>query len=309
MIEVTLFVKPQCPLCDDVHALLGELAAVYPHRLTVRDVSAEARLRAEFGERVPVVEVGGRRLSSPVTRENLASALAVAQAIERSYAPSRASKPGGADRATRWLTRHWLALFNSVVGVYVGLPFLAPVLLRAGLEQPARWIYLAYSFVCHQWPFRSFFLFGSRATYPRDILQATTGVDPNDLLNARNFVGNAASGFKVALCERDVAMYAGILLAGLVYALLRPRLKALHWMLWLALGVLPIALDGGSQLVSQLPFGLLPFRESTALLRTITGALFGVMSVWFAYPNVQDSMQENLGAVERSGAGSRASPA
>jgi uncharacterized membrane protein len=80
-------------------------------------------------------------------------------------------------------------------------------------------------------------------------------------------------------------------------------------MLWLALGVLPIALDGGSQLVSQLAIGLLPFRESTALLRTITGALFGVMSVWFAYPNFEDSMQENLRAVERSGAGSRVSPA
>jgi uncharacterized membrane protein len=80
-------------------------------------------------------------------------------------------------------------------------------------------------------------------------------------------------------------------------------------MLWLALGVLPIALDGGSQLVSQLPLGLLPFRESTALLRTITGALFGVMSVWFAYPNVQDSMQENLHAVEHAGTGPRTSPA
>jgi len=34
-----------------------------------------------------------------------------------------------------------------------------------------------------------------------------------------------------------------------------------------------------------------------------------VMSVWFAYPNVQDSMQENLHAVEHGGTGSRASPA
>jgi uncharacterized membrane protein len=181
--------------------------------------------------------------------------------------------------------------------------------MRAGLERPAHWIYLAYSFVCHQFPFRSFFLFGPRATYPRDILQAATGVDPNDYLHVRLFVGNAATGFKVALCERDVAMYGGILLAGLVYALLRPRLKPLHWMLWVALGVLPIALDGGSQLVSQLPIGVLPFRESTALLRTITGALFGVMSVWFAYPNVQDSMQENLQSVEGGNAATGIRPA
>jgi uncharacterized membrane protein len=149
-------------------------------------------------------------------------------------------------------------------------------------------------------------LFGPRLTYPRDILQAATGVDPNDLLNVRSFIGNAATGFKVALCERDIAMYAGILLAGLAYAVLRPHLKPLHWMLWLALGVAPIGLDGGTQLISQLPFGLLPFRESSALLRAVTGALFGVMSVWFAYPNVQESMDDNLHAVERGSPGAKA---
>ena len=269
----------------------------------------DARINADLRAQVPVVEIGGRRLAAPLTRDALASALAVAQAIERTYAVPARPAAAGADRATRWLTRHWLALFNSVVAVYVGLPFLAPVLMRAGLERPARWIYVAYSFVCHQWPFRSFFLFGPRATYPRDILQAATGVDPIDILNARTFIGNAATGFKVALCERDVAMYAGILLAGLAFGVLRPHLKPLHWTLWLALGVLPIALDGGSQLISQLPLGLLPFRESTALLRILTGALFGVMSVWFAYPNVQESMDDNLRAVESSNSGARAAAA
>jgi len=309
MIQVTLFTKPDCPPCAEVEALLRELQATYPHRVNVTDVATDSRLRAELLAKVPVVEISGRRLAAQLTREALASALAVAQAIERTYAVPARPAATGADRATRWLTRHWLALFNSVVALYVGVPFLAPVLMRAGLEMPARWIYTAYSFVCHQWPFRSFFLFGPRVTYPRDILQAATGVDPNDILGARAFVGNATTGFKVALCERDVAMYAGILLAGLAYAVLRPRLKPLHWMVWLALGVLPVALDGGSQLVSQLPLGLLPFRESTALMRIVTGALFGVMSVWFAYPNVQDSMDDNLRAVERGSSGARASPA
>jgi len=309
MIQVTLFTKPDCPPCAEVEAQLRELQATYPHHVAVTDVTADSRLRAELLAKVPVVEISGRRLAAPLTREALASALAVAEAIERTYAVPSRTAAAGADRATRWLTRHWLALFNSVVVLYVGLPFLAPVLMRAGLEMPARWIYTAYSFVCHQYPFRSFFLFGPRATYPRDILQAATGVDPNNILNARTFIGNAATGFKVALCERDVAMYAGILLAGLAYAVLRPHLKPLHWTLWLALGVLPIALDGSSQLISQLPLGLLPFRESTSLLRIVTGALFGVMSVWFAYPNVQDSMDDNLHAVERGDSGARASAA
>ena len=39
------------------------------------------------------------------------------------------------------------------------LPFLAPLLLAAGFDAPANAIYAAYQTVCHQWAFRSFFLF------------------------------------------------------------------------------------------------------------------------------------------------------
>jgi hypothetical protein len=36
----------------------------------------------------------------------------------------------------------------------------------------------------------------------------------------------------------------------------------------------------------------LPIRESTPLLRTITGLLFGVSTAWFLFPYVADSMKE-----------------
>lgn len=300
MIRVTLFTKPGCGPCALVEEQLRNLAPRYPHALTVRDVESDPALEAELGERVPVVEIQGRRLAAPIREEDLASALAVAEAIAASES-ARADRAGArSDKLSLWVAHHWLALFNTVVGLYIGLPFLAPALMRVGLERPARWIYAAYSLMCHQFAFRSFFLFGPRATYPRDVLLALTGVDPNNLLASRSFVGNALVGYKVAICERDVAMYGGLLLAGLAFALLRRRLRPLHWMLWLLLGILPIGLDGGTQLVSQLPLGLLPFRESTALLRTVTGGLFGVMSVWFAYPYVQESMDENLQAPEKA---------
>jgi hypothetical protein len=155
MIEVKLFSRPNDPPCLEVEAQLRTLAATYPHRLTVVDVTTEAGPGKEMGAQVPRVDIGGRRVSGALTRESLASALAVAQAIERTYAAP--ARPGStrADGATRWLTRHWLALFNSVVAIYVGLPFLAPLLMREGLERPARWIYAVYSFMCHQFPFRS----------------------------------------------------------------------------------------------------------------------------------------------------------
>jgi len=52
-------------------------------------------------------------------------------------------------------------------------------------------------------------------------------------------------------------------------------------------------LDGISQLISQLPLNLIPFRESTPILRVITGCLFGFLTAWFAYPYVEESMIEN----------------
>ena len=57
-------------------------------------------------------------------------------------------------------------------------------------------------------------------------------------------------------------------------------------------GIVPIAIDGFSQLLSQPPINLLPLRESTPLLRTITGMLFGMTTAWFGYPMVEETMRE-----------------
>ncbi len=203
------------------------------------------------------------------------------------------------DRGILAFARHWLLAFNLFILLYVGLPFLAPVLEKAGLHGSARVLYLAYSPLCHQLGYRSVFLFGERVAYPRDIFQQYTGIDPDDLLAARNFVGNAQMGYKVALCERDVAIYGAILLSGVIFGLpfVRRRLQPLHWLAWVLVGLAPIALDGFSQLFSNFPYNtlplldLLPQRESTVFLRTLTGGLFGLMNVWLAYPYVEESIR------------------
>lgn len=196
------------------------------------------------------------------------------------------------------LSRRWLAVFNILVFVYVGLPFLAPALMKAGLAGPASAIYKVYSPLCHQFAFRSWFLFGQSAYYEAPTFKALTGIDPYDLSarwEAKSFVGNETMGYKVAYCERDVAIYAGVLLAGLIFAAVRAKgikLKPLHWLAYGLLGMAPIALDGFSQLFSQPPFNLVSLRESTPFLRTLTGFLFGSMSVWLAYPYVEESFAE-----------------
>ena len=68
------------------------------------------------------------------------------------------------------------------------------------------------------------------------------------------------------------------------------KIKPLPWYLWLLFGILPIAIDGFSQLLSQPPLGFFPYRESTPFLRSLTGFLFGLTTAWFGFPIVEESM-------------------
>jgi uncharacterized membrane protein len=109
---------------------------------------------------------------------------------------------------------------------------------------------------------------------------------------ARQFVGNEAVGYKVALCERDVAIYGAILLFGVLFVLSGRRIRALPWYLWILIAIVPVGLDGLSQLFSQPPFNFFPYRESTPFLRVLTGALFGLGTAWFGYPLVEETMRD-----------------
>jgi uncharacterized membrane protein len=177
-------------------------------------------------------------------------------------------------------------------------------MMMVGWEQPARLIYLAYRPLCHQAAFRSWFLFGEQSAYPRAIADTTlvsyeefTGLDAYDVVQARAFVGDERTGYKVAFCERDIAIYGMILAAGLLFGLVRQRLKPLPILAWLLIGVVPIALDGGIQILSALPFWPWAAYESTPLLRTVTGGLFGLANVWMAYPYLEESMNDTVAAL------------
>jgi uncharacterized membrane protein len=182
-----------------------------------------------------------------------------------------------------WFARHWLALFNTAWAVYVFTPFLAPIFMRLGWPEAAQVVYTIYSVMCHQLPTHSYFLFGADFAPPASVLIAD-GMSPSTNLYAqRVFIGNAEVGWKVALCERDVAIYTAVFFTGLLYGLVRDRLRPLPFKIYIFF-VIPIAVDGLTQL-----FG---WRESNWWLRTLTGALFGFASVWLAYPYVDDAMVE-----------------
>jgi uncharacterized membrane protein len=320
VLNVTLYTRKDCGLCDEVKAQLKELQHEFPHRLAEVDIDSDPVLQSTYSEKIPVVEVGPYRLQAPINRAALAMTLGAARDRR-----GQLQESGGAayqervrkgevvtrsDRLYLWISKHYLALLNLIVFIYVGLPFTAPVFMKLGLPAAAGGIYRIYSPLCHQFGFRSFFLFGEQPYYPlreagltnlQSFQQITGYADVADTFNpsrlsAREFVGDTAVGFKVALCERDVAIYASIVLFGLVYALTRRRLPPLHWLLWFVFALGPIGLDGFSQLLSQLHWAwlqqVLPYRESTPMLRVLTGLLFGFGTAWFALPNIEDSMRE-----------------
>jgi len=183
-----------------------------------------------------------------------------------------------ANRWVLWVTRHWLAVANSALALVLGLAFLAPGLMLSGHPGAGQFLYLLYRPLCHQLPERSFFLGGAAPCYTLGQLSARLGYE----VPAR-YIGNPELGYKVAFCERDVAIYAGYLLAGLAFACVRRRLQPLPWKL-AALMAAPMAVDGLVQL-----FGL---AESNWFRRSVTGLLFGVAVVWFAFPWLERGMRD-----------------
>jgi uncharacterized membrane protein len=210
-----------------------------------------------------------------------------------------------ADRFIYWLSKRWLSVFNTLAFLYVGLPFLAPTLMYLGAERAASFIYTMYSPLCHQLPQRSWFLFGPQIAYRLPELMNLARDEVTDAFSS-GFVGNEALGYKVAFCQRDVAIYGAIFIFGLVYGLLRRRwnVRPLPWWAYILLGLVPMGLDGGYQFLSYaLPLifpsiALEPY-ETTPLMRLITGALFGWATVWLAYPYVHASMEDVRISLER----------
>lgn len=183
------------------------------------------------------------------------------------------------------MARHWLAIFNTAWALYVFVPFLAPIFMEIGWQAPAAVVYTIYSVLCHQLPDHSYFLFGPSFIPQTPELIAGGMQAGASLLIERAFIGNEAIGWKVALCQRDVAIYLSVFLAGLSYAFVRTRTRPLPLKVFILLTI-PMAIDGLTQLIG--------WRESNWWLRSVTGALFGVAAVYLVYPYVEDAMQDVL---------------
>ena len=151
------------------------------------------------------------------------------------------------------VTRRGLGLFlialTVLFGAFAVLPLAAPALAAAGFEGLAQTIFVGFSVACHQMPERSFFLFGHQ----------------------------------VAVCQRELGIYAGLFGASLVYHRMSERMRPMPLRLYV-LAAAPLAIDGLTQMLGM--------RESDWLLRVATGLLFGASTVWVFFPRLSETRKE-----------------
>lgn len=198
---------------------------------------------------------------------------------------------------------HWLLWVNVISGLFIALPFVAPILEALGYERVAHVIFSAYRVTCHQLPERSYFIFGHQ----------------------------------VALCHRCTAIWSSFFIGGVLYRFVRHRLQPMpfHW--WI-LALIPAGVDGGTQLVGPLyevlppwiltGFAIVVWLSLTAImytqgvkqwqyylfvlmfplsmmyvhltgtrfsnweLRSITGSIWGLANVWLIFPMFEESFAD-----------------
>ena len=213
------------------------------------------------------------------------------------------------DFITNVFTHRWLFFVNGFFGALIAGALLAPIFMQIGWEQAGRVTYTIYSFTCHQLPERSYFFFtpqGVITSYSKEEV-VTDGADGRNILTLRQYIGSAEMGWKAGFSDRMFSMYGGAFLGGIIYWLVSRRRLMNPIPIWLMiLLALPMAIDGTTHLLSEIT--LSGFRDSNewakpifgaqdptfytgtvvgslnSTLRLLTGLLFGVGTMLFAYP-------------------------
>tara|TARA_Y100000310_G_scaffold345846_1_gene471167 strand:+ start:55841 stop:56350 length:510 start_codon:yes stop_codon:yes gene_type:complete len=140
-------------------------------------------------------------------------------------------------------------IFLSLVLGWILLIFLAPVLKGWGFYRTSGMIYYFFSIIDHQIPERSFFIFGEQ----------------------------------LGVCVRCTAIYVMFFVGSLLYPFFIKNDKLME-VRWLVIFIMPLLVDGFSQLVG--------LRESTNTIRVITGILAGIILPFYIIPGYLSMIEE-----------------
>lgn len=319
MPTLILYYSKKDPSIDQVVNSFEEITRSFDLALVNICIDEDHLLSEKFGGRTPVLQIGPYTMPSPFEKRDVEVMIQSAisrdlnlKAMQDDTYLERVKKGQQVTRSDRfglWFARNYIKVIIIFLTIFIGVPFLAPIAEKNENDGLARVIYTIYRPLCHQLAFRSYFLFGEQPYYPRALAhvpnmktyEEVTASNVVDVEAARNFIGNPVLGYKVAICERDIAIYLGIILFGIIFEVSKHGIKGLSWYFWFIFALLPIAIDGFSQLpnLAANPPTWLPIRESTPFLRTITGALFGIGTGWYLFPIMEETMQETSSSLLR----------
>ena len=283
--RVTIYTKPGCHLCDEALHLIDKMTPRFGIELTEVNIIEDMAVYEEYKELIPVVKVTDARvgrLVAPISEAEMYAYFEMARgAMQGGSGAGRSVLPvreTAFDRMAKWVGKHWLRLICIVMGIFVGIPWLAPVFASFGWWDAANPIYTAYALTCHQLPERA---------------------------------GNVF-GYQVAFCYRNTALYGGVVLFGMFYGMARSGgagpmrflKRQLPWWGFVLL-LVPIAVDGlthmfglrealdwtmdasfGSFYIGSQPLSL------NWWLRIATGLLASLGAVWFAFPRMQRAVDD-----------------
>ena len=204
-------------------------------------------LQKKYDGKTPFIKIGPYSLSKEISEQHLRMTIMAAMDRDKQLKEvgdqqySKRIESGknitNLDKVSLWLSKGYIWLMVFFLSLYVGLPFLAPYFLKIGAHLPANIIYTVYKPLCHQLAFRSWFIYGEQAYYPRNAagiegILTYEEISSQSVINireAQQFKGNDFVGFKVALCQRDIAIYASMLLFGLLFIISGRRIKSSKW--------------------------------------------------------------------------------
>ena len=93
-----------------------------------------------------------------------------------------------------------------------------------------------------------------------------------------------------------------MLISALIFQFSRKHIKKLPFWLWFIFAIIPIGIDGIWQLISSSNIAIInsSSHESTPLIRSITGILFGFFTGWYLFPAIEETYEdESAGNIKR----------